>query len=209
MKEVNGLAILARREALTEQEWQSLVEVRLKMIKPHFRDMTLKTLGDIQMIHDYFGTHDLKRDEPEVNEGKFGLATRGIFPNDDSWSGVASAEYHRGGDDSVIATTYKLWGLTRDGEWIKIEVYSTTSQEPYKYEGRTEKVQRVKTIKIEPSTLAEICLYCNCSSQNIWKRLGEIVKKWVEHRKSLYESARDLEEEILQEEAVFELVPKG
>jgi hypothetical protein len=185
-----------------------LVQARLGMIEPHLRDMTLKALGDIRMIHDYFGTHDLKRDEPEVTGGKFSLATRGIFPNDDSWAGVASVEHDRGGGLSAIATTHRLWGLTRDGEWIAIKVYSTIGQEPYKYKGRTEQVQRVKTVKIEPSTLAEVCVFCKRSPQDIWKRLGEIIKKWADHRKNLYEDAKDLEEEVLREEVLLELVLK-
>lgn len=207
-KRENGLAILARRNALTEEDWQRLVEARLEMIRPHLQDVILKTLGDIRMIRDYFGTHDLKRDGPQVDGGKFSLATQGIFPNDDSWASVASVEYDRDSSMSATATTHRLWGLTRDGEWIVIEVYSTIGQEPYKYEGRTEEVQRAKTVKIRPSTLAAVCVFCKRSPQDIWKRLGEIVKEWAGHRKNLYEDVRDLEEEVLREEAVLGLVLK-
>jgi len=206
MKKGNGLAILARRDSLTEQDWVMLVGARLDMIQPHLRDMTLKTIGDIRMIHDYFGTHDLRRDQPEVNGGKFNLDTRGIFPNDDSWAGVASVEHERGNGWSAIATTHKFWGLTRDGEWIAIEVYSTIGLEPYKYRGRTEQVQRVKTVKIEPSTLVDVCVFCKRSPKDIWKRLGEIIKLWANHRRNLYDDARHLEEKVLREEAVIELI---
>ncbi len=208
MKSQTGLAILARRDALTQDDWRDLVEARLKMIEPHLRDMTLKTLGDIRMIHDYFGAHDLKRDNPRVDGGKFDLATRGIFPNDDSWAGIASVEHDRGGGMSAIATTHKLWGLTRDAGWIAIEVYSTIGQEPYKRQGRTEEVQRVRTVKIRPSTLSEVCVFCKRPPYDIWRRLGEVVKNWTAHRKQLYEATRSLERDVLREEAVLGLLPK-
>ncbi len=210
MEKKTGLEILARRDgrcALHETDWLKLVETRLEMIKPYLRDMTLKSLGDIRMINDYFGTHDLNRDEPKVSGEKFNLATRGIFPNNDNWAGIASVEHDRGDGMSAIAITHKFWGFTRDGEWIIVEVFSTIGYEPYKYEGRTEQVQRVKTVKIEESTLVDACLFCKRSPQDIWKRLGEIVKKWAEHRKSLYEDAQCLEEEVLREEAFIELLP--
>lgn len=207
MKIDNGLSILARQNQITEEDWQKLVEARLEMIKPHLRYMTLKTLGDIRMINDYFGTHDLKSDQPTVSGGKFSLATRGIFPNDDSWAGVASVEYDRGGGISAIATTHKFWGLTRDIEWIAIEVYSIVERVPYKYQGRTEKIEKVKTVKIVPSTISGVCVFCKRSYQDIWNRLGEIIKSWVSHRRILYEDVRELEEQVLSEEAVLKFVP--
>jgi len=208
MEKKTGLEILVRRDgrcALHETDWLKLVEARLEMIKPHLRDMTLKSLGDIRIINDDFGFHDLNRDKPKVSGEKFNLATRGIFPNNDIWAGTAIEEYDREGGTSATAATYRSWGLTRDGEWIMIEVFSTNKHKRYRYERRAE---QVKTVKIEESTLADACVFCKRSPQDIWKRLGEIVKKWAEHRKNLYEDAQCLEEEVLWEEAFIELLPQ-
>ena len=178
--------------------------------------MTLKTLGDLDMIHDYSHTHNLRRDKPEViyrGQGEphdLSLDTRGIFPSDDNWAGVSgNTEYHReGGRDigDVFATTYKIWGLTRDGEWLAIEVYATRAYEPYKYEGRTELVERVKTIWVEEVPFPMVCQFSKRTPQEIWTRLGEVVKKWAEHREHLFDQANGLAKTVQVEESLVKLL---
>lgn len=211
MRPISGLAILARRDPLTEEEWQDLIAARLDALKPHLRHMTLRPLGEIQMIHDYFGTHGLGQGNPIVTHrgGMLDLEMRGIFPNDENWANVASRkETHEKDDFSTTFTTHRFWGLTRQGQWIAIEVQSTTTVGHFK-EGRraTYTKQKANTVYIETLRLAEIPAFCSRSLRDIWNRLGEVAKEWAKHRKDLYEKALRLEETVLREEALLGIVP--
>ena len=161
---LGGLTILARQNALTEKDWFELLEARRKLIEKHLRDMTLKSLGELRFIHDYFHEHALKMDEPKlIGDTRFTLDTRGIFPSDKGSAGVTNTEYHHTpetlarsltGGSSLVSTTERLWGFTRNGKWIGVEVFVTRSEQPYKYEGRTEEVARAETVSIQEYPLA-------------------------------------------------------
>jgi hypothetical protein len=171
--------------------------------------MTLKSLGDLKMVNDYFNQHDLKRDTPWISgQDRFDLDTRGIFPSDDSWAGISDTEYHRNERGLTVATTERLWGFTRNNEWISIEVYITYSQEPYKHAGRTEKVARARKVFIREASFPEICDFTKRTPEYFWKRFGDIIKSWTSQRKELYRQAQDLQEQILQEDELLNYVSK-
>lgn len=209
MKKQNIFEILARQNELTHEDWYKLVETRVEMIKPHLRDLTLRPLGDLKMIHDYFHEHDLKSDTPHVDgEGRFDLETRGIFPCDNNWAGIADTEYHRNDSGRAIATTERLWGFTRNDEWISIEVYITRSQEPYKYEGRTEEVARAQKVIIRKATFQEICDFTKRTPEYFLKQFGKVIKIWASHRGELYRQAQNLEQQIILEESLLDYISK-
>lgn len=199
------IKILARQNALTEEEWQKLFEARLEMIKPHLRDMTLKSIGDLAIVKDYFGDHALKRDNPDIDRFDcFDLETRGFFP-----SHVTSTEYLQR-EDSGYTTAYilKMWGFTRNNEWIIIEVYITTSLEPYKYPGRTERVARARRVTIRKSSFDKIRVFSQKTHQYFWEQLGILIKDWACSRKHFYEIAHRLELQVEHEEKLLEYVPQ-
>lgn len=197
--------ILARQSALTEEEWHKLFELRLNMIRPHLRDMSLKPIGDLTIIDDYFGNHSLKKDLPEVVGGeKFDLDTRGFFP-----SHVTSTDYLER-DELRYAKTYehKLWGYTRNNEWIIIKVHVTASLEPYKYHGRTERVACARNVAIYESSLEEILMFSQKTYQYFWEQLSIVIKKWAQDRKQFYEVAHRLELQVEHEERLLEYIPR-
>lgn len=210
MYKEEGLAILARQFPLTDDDWFLLTSYRCQLISSCLHFMTLETVGDLKMIHDYFHTHDLKRDQPQVEgDEEFGLTTRGIFPPDDSWAEVsANIEHHRDSFGYAAATTEKLWGLTRNGKWITIEVFITRSRVPYKTPGRTEEVARAEKVIIRKASLREVSAFSKRSLEYLWRRLGRVIKDWAEERELLYNDASELREVVLREEAVAEIVLK-
>ncbi len=163
MKTENGLALLARQNALTENDWHELVELRLKMLKPYLRDMSLETIGDLNIVNDYFKSHAIIDDTPEVEgDSKFNLDTRAIFPTHDNFSahGLSANREYTGHDESGYATivTEKFWGITRNCEWITIEVYITRGQIPY-HSGRTREMAVAERVTIKESSLLDVCIF--------------------------------------------------
>ena len=206
----NGFDILARQDALTEDDWYKLVEIRQAMLTPLLREMTLKELGAVKMINDYFGTHDLRRDNPEIVGGRFDLTLRGIFPDDSSYAGIAHID-HVGRDMKTQYATksvHRFWGLTRNNEWVTIEVHTSTSNEPYKYAGRTEKVQKALKVIILEKDIRGVCAIRVCHPKAIWERLGGIVKEWVRHREYLYSQVTELTNQFETEEILVKLLTK-
>lgn len=203
------LKLLARRDKITDDEWYVLLQARVRDLEDHLRSMSLKPLGELKMLKDYFHAHDLNRDQPDVesvNWSGHGLKTRGIFPSDKSWAGIAKTEHERDALERVVASKHKLWGLTRDAEWIAIEVDTITYMEEYKRSGRFEEVQRAKKVKITRSTPIDLCKFCEVTYKKIWLRLGEVIKDWAEHRKQLYEDAFGLQMVVEQEESLVQAI---
>ncbi len=194
MTQENGLALLARRDALTEADWYAMVNTRVSMLKPHLRDMTLKSIGDIQLSTPRGSLHSLKMDNPK-QYGKFSLSTRGIFQRENSFRSIPS-------NREILH--HRLWCLTREVEWLTIEVGSIYVDEIT----RLEAFLKFENIQIETSNLKKVCHFCKCTPEKIWSDLGEAVKEWAGHRKALYEDARRLEEDVLHEEAVLAFVPR-
>ena len=142
-----GLRILVRRNALTENDWFKLLAERQALIKPYLRDMTLKSLGDLKIVHDDVTGHDGIWGRPLCNGGleivpnkhsdshrepcvprvvssHFSLDTRGIFSNDEVFY---HGHFMRDFTDSTTNPgtkdiTIQFWGLTRNNEWIRVEL---------------------------------------------------------------------------------------
>lgn len=208
---------LARRTRITDADWLELLQERANALKGSLHDMTLRPLDDIKFMHDYFHEHALKKDKPRLisPDRRFSLDMRGIFPSDRSWGKVASTTYHRASPDlepnrcapRVIGSTERFWGLSRNGEWVGIEVYVAHLEEPYKTPGRTEKVVRAQTVSIVEYPLSELCGFAQRSPRAIWDRLGEVVDDWVKHRQLLLHDAENMQEFFAHETAILSTLP--
>jgi hypothetical protein len=146
---------------------------------------------------------------------RFSLDMRGIFPSDQrTWASVSHTTFIRESPHiepnrcapKVIATTERFWGLSRNGEWVGIEVYVARSEEPYKTPGRTEKVARAQTVSITELPLAELCEFAQRHPRVIWDRLGEAADEWVQHRKSLLADARHIRDVFTHEASILNTI---
>jgi hypothetical protein len=199
--------VLARRGPLTSGDWLQLLEERRCLLKEHLRDMTLKTVGEIPFIHDYFGYHPLKRYAETVRlvgNSHFNLDTRGIFPPSNGL-GTLVAKHERLENRRSVE---RFWGLTRGGVWISIETHVISSMKPYKYPGRTEEVAEAVTVAIEECTPEEICAFYVCTPKYLWERLGEAVYEWATHRRHLLAHAEAVACVVEAEKMLLQLVPK-
>lgn len=229
-EDVKGLRILARRDALTESDWFDLLEKRRSLLELYLRWMTIKSLGDLMIVRDEMhharklsvgamvelsnGAVAYRRyrvpGKLKSVEGDFSLDTRGIFPDDEV--------YHHGHFTTTnLFDGYKLpasgrltrfWGLTRKGQWIKVECVENFFKQDRvpEYDKRQVQCSEVVRLTVSESTPQEICEFCRLTPRWIWSRLGDVVEKWVEDRMSLLEDAEELASVIKAEKMLLDII---
>lgn len=232
--QTEGLRILARRNALTNKDWFDLLETRRALIKPHLREMTLKSLGDLKIVRDYQSGHSSERplklgamtrvagsfstnraaSELKITTGFFPLETRGIFPDDDVfyhghfYHGQPWEHIRESESSPATGMVTRFWGLTRNNEWLKAECtqkYFTQARSP----GRDyREEQRSEVVKLDTSisTPEEICSFCGIIPQRIWQRLGDVVELLLQQRREQLSSAKSLAGIIDSEQTLLRIV---
>lgn len=213
---------MARQNTLTETDWFNLLEERRNLLAPHLREMTLKALGDLNIVRycnkdvrplrmggviervSKFAPyrHYLDWGGPKIVEGNFPLETRGIFANDDIYyNGHFKWDFIRApGRIEAVGEIVKFWGLTRNNQWIKAEA---TIQF---FDDRNEHLVEVQKLTIYESTPEEVCQFCGVTPRWLWQQLGDAVEAWVTHRKRLLSKAEQLFEVIKQENVLADIV---
>lgn len=203
-KLVNRVVALARRTEITENDWYELLRERAAELKEHLRNMTLKSLGELRIIHDYWNDHSLAQDAPMLlnDLSTFSLETRGIFPKDDSMGLAATVTEYLYTDEGctrvqkyerpLYPSTQKLWGFTRNGVWIGIEVQVVRSLKLYKEPDRYEEAAKAETVSIREMSPEELCAFAKRSPCQIWERFGDVAEDWVRQREILLSDARRL-----------------
>lgn len=210
--EIRNLIALARRSELTEQTWFELLEQRRSIVKDYLRDMTLKSIEDVRFLDDDSGAQSIRSRSPirfwigHLGDIRFTQETRGLFPNDKTSGGIATIEYHptskneldkRTDERPSTPSTHRFWGLTRNNEWIGIEV-----EVIMEYEGHN-RVVKPECLTVNEYPVEELCLFAQRTPRQLWLRLGEAVRQWAEHRKILYESSRLRAERFAMEEEIL------
>jgi hypothetical protein len=223
MNHTGGLRILTRRGALTETNWFDLLEERRILIEPYLREMTLKTLGDLKIVHqELYGQatrcplrmgamiektycdppYRKYREAAELTgvEGDFPLDTRGIYPDDDG------VYYYR--HFKTNGCVIRFWGLTRNSEWINAEC-TVRRFEQARHAGHDERLDRrsevVKFI-VSASTPQDICQFCGITPQWVWQRLGDTVEAWLKHRQLLLARVEQLVKVIDHEKLMVNII---
>ncbi len=198
MNPQNGLNILARRDQLNEDDWYALVEARAERLSDHLRSMTLKRLGDLQLLSELQCLFDQNIHKPIVTWGDkpANLETRGIFPH----FGTSMGLLHLG-----TIRVMKLWGLTRDGKWVTIRVKLRwiKSGEVCAPE---ETKPSVTNVDIHTSDLKEVCAFSNTHPRLILYRLWEVAVSWAEQRKTFYQEAQALADDFNFEKRVLDFI---
>ena len=226
-----GLRILARQNALTEDDWFNLIGGRRALLEPYLRNITLKALGDLKIIYDDetgsgAGYGRMLRDGGlAVVQGKHGefldtcaptmnsdfpLDTRGIFPDDDVYYGEHFKYNFREKGETEAVGEIKFWGLTRNNEWIVVEVkikkYSTQSRIPDDHSDPLGQRAEVEKVWVRKSNPREICAICKITPKWMWLRLGTVGKEWALHRQRLLLKAEQLAEVIKCEEMILGVI---
>lgn len=203
------------------------------LLEPHLREMTLKSLGDLKLVHDQKGGHASYRPlrmgamveksyrEPPYRkyreatelksmEGDFQLDTRGIFPDDAvyynghfQWKPV-----FKGRKLSASGCETRFWGLTRNNQWIKIEFVERYFDQARHagHDERSERRSEVVKLVVSETTPEEICKFCGITPKWIWQRLGDSVESWLKHRQDLLASPERLAEIIKQEKMLLDII---
>lgn len=186
-----GADLLLRTDPLGHEEWMQLLESRRLLLKQHLDKFSLERLGEIECLSSESHYHKINQDHPEVvAEADLDLDTQGIFGRGETTFEqvkVPSAPWSGWGPETeTLGGVVNLWGLSRKGEWLVIQV--EFKREPgYKNRGNDRAV-RVTAKTTTVSELAEVAL----SPQYVWDQLGQTVAQWTEQRLRLYLQANEL-----------------
>lgn len=206
--DTSALPCLARTEPLGMDDWLNLIEARKRLVEPLFDRLTLPRLDQLKCLLDKFSPgfsgmvrqwRDFSADSPAIG-GKvpFSPETQGIFG---AWRHEPA---NFTGSNPLCPGFTMVWGLTRRGEWLKVqvdfEVIPGASYDGYGWERATTIISK----KTDPRTLlADAAL----PPQDIWDKIGSVIKDACENRRFLYERTLAVATQIKAEEALLELVP--
>lgn len=194
-----ALRILVRKKQIKKEEWLKLIEARRLFIKDYFNKFTLPELGSLECLESDTYYHELNIDGPEVISGdkKLSLKMQGIFYRQ-PWG---KTKYDHNPSHGFPDGTLQIWGLTRLGSWITVEV-NFAGEAGYKHRG----YQKAKTVKIERTNLVTIISRTGEKPIEIWRKLGEAVEEWTERCKKLHERALEIREIIKTEDKALSLI---
>ena len=140
---------------------------------------------------------------------RFTLDTRGIFSNDEVFY---HGHFMRDFTDSTTNPgtkdiTIKFWGLTRNNEWIRVEVPIKSYVQLCNpgIDNRQHVRVGVKKVVVYESNPQEICELYGFTPKWIWKELGDATNVWIEHRRKLLLEAERLGEVVRYEEMMLDI----
>jgi hypothetical protein len=164
--------------------WESLIEARLRgLVKPNLEIAHLETVGELQYLQ-FSKLGDVKH--CAIDKGTMlpipmtptnVLSCRGIF-------GLFKCPLTKLGE----TTTVHAWGLSRDSEWLHLEVRAEAVRTD-----ATEWEQNVRSITLRTVTLHQLLLEmkillepndgwetCHNRPEAIWYGLGGFIHEWKE-----------------------------
>lgn len=190
--------ILTRNESLTRAESVKLLNHAREMIKPHLGQITLGPLGEFQYPPE---GNSLKFKQPQIfsTEDHFSLDTQGLFFNTHS-DYPLSPDY-----EQTFPTTktyaHKLmyiWGITRDGKWVLIEVIL------HIFTGLSKAIR----ITINETNPDELLSITRLSVKCLFHSLLHEIDGLVIDRGRLLEKAKKLQSKLHELHTILELVPE-
>lgn len=212
MPSTQGMELLVRKNPLNDKEWLNLIEARRSLIKPHLDTFTLPELGSLKCLRSELSfTHELRINNPTLlmsksGDERFSLKTQGIF----RLQPRSAVEYipnsgYRPSPGGVACPdgTMQIWGLTRSGLWILVEV-RFVGEDGYKERG----YERAETVEITEVNLPTIMSKTKEKPQKMWEELGKAIKGWAEFREGLYNQALNLARMVEIEELALSLIQK-
>ena len=205
MPRTDGLSLFLRTGPLSPDEQLQLLETRRLLLKPHLDSILLPKLGDVECLRSEVSfTHRIAMDLPEVLEGSRGLGLRGIF-GVQPWEHMlrfANTGYRAspGGVDCPDGVI-RLWGLTRDAEWIVASI-GFKGQEGYKGRG----YEKAATLIIEQIPAFVMLEKTGTRAVDIWRALGKFAATLRQNREAAFQTADKLARIMAAEEQVFEML---
>ena len=202
MPSTKGLKLLVRTTQPDYGEWLELLEARRVLLKPHFDSITLRKLGDVECLRSGNSATRLGFARPLVGDKRFSLETQGVFATIWKCTYVPHSGYQAppGGVSSPDGILH-FWGLTRDALWILVAV-QFKGEAGYKNSGH----QTAVSVDIQEATPARIVEKTERTALEIWRRLGETARSWLQERQILYQHIQNLTTQIAMEEQALALI---
>ena len=176
--------LVFRQEKLTEAEWTKLITWAVSTLKrgDDFKKFCTTTLGGLECMECEVRC-EISSDVDEVNgSDKPASQIRGIFVvyHDERFKGTGF-DRSSGGDGISPNGTKHIWGLTRNGKWVLVDV-------PYKgtpgYKNRG--AQKAQSIEYREVDFQDI-IRAGVKLKSIWEIFFNLLNNWVEQK------AHDLE----------------
>ena len=215
--EKSTLDILARRDPITEAEWEEMIAARVRFILPFMRSLSVGTISDVRCVRVYTGR--LRGDDYDgpdrsfaddavelVAEAGLNKSTRGIFwshpvdhPAESNNPCTDARLYHSALGREPRGRSVRIWGLTRNGEWIIARLESVSNAESSDEEGYVQTPTRLIIQRCTPRYLVE----AKCATFfDIWNYLRLWLMDCVHKRR---EVLVDLDRKIALLNTEFEL----
>ncbi len=200
--------MVARQPALTKEEWIQYIQTLADRIKPHLNSLTLQTIADVGILWDDFGRHSLCRynigNQPHLSQ-------RGIFPPEDER--ISTYKYFYAKDDvekeNPIRLIQRLWCLSRQGEWMTIEVRSDVTYEDVNIHKHQHRLIPT-SVEVLPAVLnAEFFKFTGLSPKRFWYRFAESIETLLDKRRLVLAEVVRLAHTIKQDKFQLSLILGG
>ena len=196
---------MVRQKSLTDKEWIEYIETQARRVKPLLNNLTLKTLSCVGIIYDDFGRHELHG----YNIGNHpALNCQGIFPPEDER--VSKNEFFYA-DDAVTLTrvVQRLWGFSRDAEWMAIEVRSNVTYEAHAGHSRLSRCIPT-SFEILPVKLnKDFFKFVGLTPKKFWYLFTESIETLLKKRQELQERISKFESAIRLDKFQLGILPDG
>lgn len=201
-------AFMVRQHALTNDEWIQYIQTLAERIKLSLNFLTLKPLGNIGILWDDFGRHSLCG---YSIGNQSNLSQRGIFPPEDDRISVNEFFYEEGDVEKKSPTRIiqRLWGLSRQGEWMTIEVRSDITYEDvdiHKHQRRFIPT----SVEVLPAVLNEkFFKFTGLTPKKFWYLFKESIITLLNKRRLVLAEVDRLLSSIRLDEHQLSLIPGG
>jgi hypothetical protein len=162
----------ARSTPFSNEEWEELIDDRVRIVRNNSNVTTFPTLGELKCMRGELN-HEIRVDEPAIEStDDLSLGTQGLFKST-YVSFESPASRHPNG-------FFYVWGITRrDQRWMLARI-EMRGESGYKDRG----YNRATKVYIQYTTLEQIIDLARTSYEDIWTHLGYVILEWRENARS-------------------------
>jgi len=200
------IEFLARRDKLNMKDWIYLIESRVGTLKPFFRDISLKRLGDLQIrdrwhsqrkinfrvvgqIRDRCRNASVKKFDDELFLHLQSMDVTEI------WSKDGNDYLFPSHTEEISPTDIKnhYWGLSRNKKWIHLEIH---------LKEELGKIRIEEIIVSHIDSLDELMKVSRADPKDIWEMLSNEVNRWVKKKEEKYLEASEIRDTLRTEDFI-------
>jgi hypothetical protein len=182
-------SLLLRKDKLTPDEWESILEHFRAQLVPLLSRMTTDTVGDFECLERYSTLEKLGTGNASafVSNSEYHLSLRGVFFQHSRYQEHPDVRHREAGEHIQY-----IWGLSKNGSWVLTTVDIKTK----KNDSRFPNFDAPTRISIRDTTPAEICLRVQITPQQILATLKSQLESWSLRTRKLFEKIENIDDEM-------------